>query len=566
LAKAIALESTHALSHVAQARAWSALGYDGQAREEARRAVDLAVGMPREQQLFVAAYNYKVMHDWPKAIAAYKTLVEFYPDNVDYALGLAEVQWLGQRANDALETIDRLHALPSPQRDDPRIDLARCEALAALARHQQLVEAAELTMLKARARGADSIVASAARLQSIAYVHLGQCDKAVEAARAAKVIFTRLEDRSGMALANGAIIECEMGRGDSSDALRLSDESLRISEELGDRRGTAAALNRSANILSELGRSTEAIARWERVADIGREINDRGRVTIALGNLAGARAELGDLAAARRAYEDAIARRRQLDDPSHLSYLLIEYAWLLGDMGELVPALKTVEEGMGIARELHETHKIARGLELRATLMLESGDIDGARKAIAETIRLHESAGDALEVVGAKLTLADIELADEHLDVAESLSRELIARLMNVRGTELLLTAAHWHLARALLGKHEAAQARAEVTAAGAAAPPQLVFGERERLALTQALVEAAEGHASAARQRLAGVVADGKRARWPELELEARLALLQVQSDRRTTTIQARALSAEARRLGLVLLANKAGLLAGTN
>jgi hypothetical protein len=109
-------------------------------------------------------------------------------------------------------------------------------------------------------------------------------------------------------------------------------------------------------------------------------------------------------------------------------------------------------------------------------------------------------------------------------------------------------------------------EARAEVAAASAAAPPQLGFGERARLALTQALVEAAEGHVSAAKQRLAGVVADGKRARCPELELEARLALLQVQSDRRRTTTQARALSVEARRLGLLLLAKKASMLASAN
>ena len=73
-----------------------------------------------------------------------------------------------------IEDIDyRLRTLPSPQRDDPRIDLARCEPLAALTNHQKLVEAADLTIEKARARGADSIVANASRLQSAAYRRLG---------------------------------------------------------------------------------------------------------------------------------------------------------------------------------------------------------------------------------------------------------------------------------------------------------------------------------------------------------------------------------------------------------
>jgi TolB-like protein len=564
LAKAIALESTHALSHVAQARAWSALGYDSHAQDEARRALDLSIGMPREQQLFVAAYNYRVVHDWPKAIAAYRTLVSFFPDNVDYALGLAEVQWLGQRANDALETINRLRELPSPQRDDPRIDLARCEALAALTYHQKLVEAADLTIQKARGRGADSIVANAARLQSMAYMRLGKCDQAIDAARDAKVTFTRLEDRRGMAQANDAIILCQMGRGDYADALLLSDESLRISEELGDRRGIAAALNRSAGILSDLGRSTEATARWERAAEIAREINDRGRLNIVLGNLASERAGRGDLLAARRTFEEAIGRRRHLDDRSHLAFLLIEYAWLLRDLGELVPAFKTVEEGMAIARELGESYKVARGLELRATLLRSSNDLSGARSAITEAIRMFGSAGEVQSALAAKAQLADIELEDGRLDAAESLTRGLVASLGERHGTARVLSTAHAQLARVLLAKRELAGARRELAAASAAAPLQLVFGERQALALLQARVEAAAGSASAARRRLGAVLADSRRAHFPELELEARLALLQLgKSDRRKSAEQARALSAEATRRGLLLVANKATVLA---
>jgi tetratricopeptide (TPR) repeat protein len=564
LARAIALEGTHALSHVAQARAWSALGYDDRAQEEARRALELAAGLPREQQLFVAAYRHKVMHDWPQAIAAYRTLVEFFPDNIDYALGLAEVQWLGQRANDALATLDRLRALPAPQRDDLRIDLARCEALAALTQHQRLVETAELTRDQARARGADSIGANAARLQSMAYMRLGQCDPAIEAARAAKVMFTHLEDRRGMALANDAIILCQMSRSQYADAFRLADESLRISEELGDRRGTAAALNRSAGIQADLGRANEATARWERAADIAREINDRGRLNIVLGNLAGSRARCGDLLGARRAFEEAIGRRRHLDDRSHLSYLLIEYAWLLADLGELVPSFKMIEEGMAIARELGEDQKVARALELRSRLLRTSNDLAGARQAVMEAIRLHEASGDLQGAIVAKAELVEVELGDGHLDAAESLARALTVGIGESHGSAQLLVGAHLQLARVFLGKRQLAAARAAITAAGAAAPPQLDFEVRANLTLTQAHVEAAAGQTAAARRHLEELIAEGGRAHCPALALEARLLLLQLgKSDPRRAAGQARALSAQATREGLLLLAQRAAALA---
>jgi tetratricopeptide (TPR) repeat protein len=565
LGQAIALESTHALSHVAQARAWSALGYDEHAQEEARRAVDLATGMPREQRLFVAAYNYKVMHDWPKAIEAYKTLLDFFPDNVEYGIGLAEVQWLGQRASDALETINRLRALPAPQRDDPRIDLARVEALAAMTRNQQVAEAAEQTIQKATARGADSIVASAARLQSVAYERMGQCDKAVEAARRAKVTFERLEDRRGMAQANEALIHCQRERGDSADALRLANETLRISEELGDRRGTAAALNSVAGTLSSMGHSTEAIARWERAADIAREINDVGRLNIVLGNLAGARADRGDLEGARHAFEEAIGQRRQLDERSHLSHLLIVYADLLSDMGEPVAALKAVEESMAIAREINERDKIAHLMSMRASLRLMSGDFEGARNSIAESVRMHESAGQPLGVTACKQELADIEIEAGRLDVAESLLREILAGAGEAHRPSLLSNL-HEQFARLFLAKGQPTDARAEIAASTAAAPPLVSFGTRQAMTLTRARIEGALGESAAARRRLGTVIAECRRAHFVDLELEARLALLQLANRGATAQAEARALSSEANRRGMLLLANKAATLAGTH
>jgi tetratricopeptide (TPR) repeat protein len=566
LGQAIALESTHALSHVAQARAWSELGYDNHAQEEAQRAVDLAIGMPREQRLFVAAYNYKVLHDWPKAIAAYQTLLDFFPDNVDYGLGLAEVQWLGQRANDALGTINRLRGLPSPQRDDVRIDLARCEALAAMTRNQQVVEAAEQTIQKASARGADSIVASAARLQSVAYERLGQCDKAIEVARRAKVTFARLEDRRGMAQANEAIIGCERERGQFVEAQRLADESLRIAEELGDRRGTAAALNRVASNLSQLGRSTEAIADWERAADIAREIDDVGRLNIVLGNLAGARADRGDFLGARRDYEEAIGRRRKLDEPSHLGFLLIEYGDLLGDLGEPILALKSLDEGTAIAREIGETNKVRRATAARASLLLASDDFAGARAAVDQAIRMYESAGEPMGALGCKYRLIDIECEAGQLDAAESVARALIVAVDEHKGRDDWAADAHEHLARVLLAKREVAAARAEVALALATAPPVLGFGLRQKLALTRARIEAASGDSAAARRRLTTLVTESHSARILPLELEARLALLKLGKPNAHTQAEARALSDEANRRGLLLLAKQATALASAD
>jgi TolB-like protein len=54
LLKAVAADPNQALAHSALAAAWSALGYDAKAPEEAKRAFDLSANIPREKHLAVA--------------------------------------------------------------------------------------------------------------------------------------------------------------------------------------------------------------------------------------------------------------------------------------------------------------------------------------------------------------------------------------------------------------------------------------------------------------------------------------------------------------------------------
>ena len=55
LTKAVEAEPASPLAHTALAQAWSQLGYDQRAVEEAQRAFDLSAGLPREQRLSIEA-------------------------------------------------------------------------------------------------------------------------------------------------------------------------------------------------------------------------------------------------------------------------------------------------------------------------------------------------------------------------------------------------------------------------------------------------------------------------------------------------------------------------------
>jgi tetratricopeptide (TPR) repeat protein len=92
LQKAVAANPKYALAHQALSSAWSALGYDAQARTEAKQAFDLSANLPREQRLVIEGRYRETVGDWKKAAEIYKSLVAFFPDNLDYGLRLASDQ------------------------------------------------------------------------------------------------------------------------------------------------------------------------------------------------------------------------------------------------------------------------------------------------------------------------------------------------------------------------------------------------------------------------------------------------------------------------------------------
>ncbi len=104
LEQVVSIEPKFAPAHSALAGVWSTLGYDGKAADEAKKAVDLAVGLSREEQLSIEARYYEMAQDRPKATETLRLLVAFFPDNLDYGIRRANVQMLADQKTKALAT------------------------------------------------------------------------------------------------------------------------------------------------------------------------------------------------------------------------------------------------------------------------------------------------------------------------------------------------------------------------------------------------------------------------------------------------------------------------------
>ncbi len=567
LEKAVAADPRHALAHSALAAAWSGLGYDAKALAEAKKAFDLSGDLSRETRLLIEGRYRAMANEWDRAIEIYRSVFTFFPDDLDYGLQLARAQTRAGKPKEALGTIAALRRAFSA--DDARIDLAEAEtarALSAFARVEKTaVRAAEL----GEKQGARLLVATALLMQSSARRNLGDAKAAIESSKKARRIFTAAGDRAGIASAANDMGNCLYDLGDLAGAKKSYEEVLAIYREIGNRRGSAGALDNIANVVGDQGDfatarklSEESLSIYREIGDRGgaaqtlnnmgtaqvvqgdfraaralfeqampfyRETGDVGGLAICLNNVAEMEAGQGDVAGARGHFEESLKIFRDSGEMSKSVYPLVGLAGILAETGELAPARKMLQEGLQICKDAGDRHESTFVLASLAAIALAEDRLDDASNAQAEALKLRDELGEKGAAETSRLGLARIALAKGKPADAEAAARTAVAELSRQKLPDDEATGLSL-LARALVdqGRSEEA-AKAIERARGLVAKGQNDAVRRE-YDLAAARVLAARGDAAGARRTLQANVARAKDRGMVAAELEARLALGEIE------------------------------------
>jgi tetratricopeptide (TPR) repeat protein/tRNA A-37 threonylcarbamoyl transferase component Bud32 len=566
LEKAVLAEPQHALAHSALAAAWSALGYDAKATEEAKKAFDLSANLPREDRLWVEGRYWETAKQWERAVEIYRTLWIFSPDNLDYGLLLAEAQISARRAKDALATVESLRTAPPPARDDPRIDLAEAWAAEALADFKREQLAAERAATKAEALSAGLLIARAERSQGVALYNLGEFQKALSLYADAKRIYAAAGDRGGAAWVVNNSANVVFDQGDPASARKMYEEALKIWQEIGDKGGMAAAQNNIADVYLAEGDLAAAKRMYEKTVAICRETNSKTVMEVALSNIGVVRCKQGDLAGAKQIYSEALADSREIGDEAGVAALLIDIASILRLQGDLAGATTTYEEAMAICRKIGEDSYRATVISGMGDVLAARGDLNSAQKKYEEALAIKNQVGEKGASTEIRLALAQLAIEGGHPAAAEAPAREAAEEFRQERAADDELSA-HTVLARSLLaqGKYPAAQeaidrARALLNKSGD-------LDTRFSFRITAARVRQASGRPSdrlEAANSLEAVLGEAKKAGFFGHELEAGLALGEI-GLKSGNVAQARgrleALERQAAAQGFGLIARKAAV-----
>jgi len=600
LQQATRAEPNYPLAHAALAGAWSTLGYDANAVQEAGKALALSANLQREDRLLIEALDAETRRDWSKAVNIYDSLWRFFPDNLEHGLRLARAQVAAGSPKQALLTIANLRRLPAPLADDPRIDLAEAEATAALSDYAGQERAATQAANKGRKLGARLLTAQAVHLQGHALRSLGRQEEALARIQEAEQIFFAAGDRVGIARAVHDIANLLRDRGDFEGARRQYERALETHRAAGNRRGIVKALTNLGGMELQTGNYEQARELLQEVVEISREVHDPLAEGRGLANLGSVLQEQGDLQAAQQALQSALERFRSIGNLLGEAGVRTSLSSVYLDLGKVREARAEATNAVRLSRQINHPRSLGLALRKLGTVLVEEGRLDEAQAAFREMEELagrtghkqiladakagmaqvqrfqgklaeaRQNASTALDlwtetverqqITAGRLVLARLALDEGKVEEADREAREAVEgyRLLRLPDGEAL---AREMLAQIFLSRGQAGTADQEIRRAFDLIAPSQSRRARVTIEITAGRTASAQGRTVEARRTLAAARDESAvlGLRLSELDAELALAELDLQQSNPAGRRALQILSQEAARQGVHLVANRA-------
>jgi len=563
LQKAIVLDPNYSLAHSALADAWSVLGYDHKARDEAERAFQLSGGLSRQDQLSVEGQYRMAIRDRAKATEVYRLLFSLFPDDLDYGLHLASAQIASSASSDAMATLNLLRRLPPPAGTDPRIILKEYEAWKSLGDFKHMERALTEAADTAQTKGALLLAARAqTRLCWVRHV-IAEPQQAIEDCRKAQEIYVAAGDRRG---------EAEVLRflGDvatDSDALSgmgYYKQSLAIEQEIGHLGGQASVMTQIATQYSHQGDHVTARKSYEQAEAVFQQLDDKLNATGLMIDVGAELAAQGQIAEATKVYQDAQESASTIGN-KYIEALAVYNTGLLQQLkGDLQGAQKSYRQALTWFQEVGNKEfdmSAIRGLVEVATLQ---GDFAGAHKLYEQAMTMRQPSQHDVSTAEREMARVQLSLDEDRVPVDAEASLRRVVQVFhdaNQANNEAMSAAL---LARALLTQGRSADAL-KVIEHSAEISTKADRNVRLLVKVEEAQAQFASGPArneTQAVNELTKAIAEAREFHYFSVELEGRLALglVEVQSGaiaRGRAHLQA--VEKDASRHGFILLARKA-------
>jgi len=340
-----------AIAYSRLGEAYSALGYDNEAEQSARRAVELSQNLPLAEKYFIEASLARVTKDNPKAVAAYENLAKSFPDNQDV-----------------------LFALGSLYEDAGDLDKARSYYGKVLA---------------ADGKNLDALLAMG-RVE----IKSGNPQQGLDPLDRARHLAIDLDNQEQQALILQATGIAYKLMSKPAEALRNYQDSMAINQKLGQKRGVAASLVEIAQVQLQLGKPDAALAAYNDALKLRREIGAKKEVGDTLIDLGDFYLERGQPDQAMEKFKESLQIQRDAGDETYQSLCLNNIALAYSEKGENEDALTYLQQALQIREKLNVPEDIADTLHNLGDSYTALGQYDQAMTSYMRGLDLYRKSND----------------------------------------------------------------------------------------------------------------------------------------------------------------------------
>jgi serine/threonine protein kinase/Tfp pilus assembly protein PilF len=433
-----------ALAYAKLGQSLANLGYEDEAQQTSRKAVDLSDKLPPQEKYRIVASDALVRKDLTKAIESYENLIKVLPEDEEIQFNLARLYDDAGSFDKAREHYGKA-LQQDPKSVDSLIGMGRVEIRSR--NPQDGLDYLNRALTLAIQFENEEAKATIVHAIGVCYQLLNKQDEALHNYQESLVIKRRIGDKRGMAASLEAIARIQERLGESDLALKSYEEALRLEREIGDRVGAGDTLIELGGLYHDRGQHDQALILTKEALLIQRELGNEERQGLCLNNIGSSYSYKGQFEDAATYFQQALALREKTKRAEDIAVTVHNLGETNANMGQYDRALTYYLRALELYRSTDDKRGAAIESSSIGTLFLYQGRFGAAVSSKQDALKIFQELGDRsfwmVEILGsygdALIQAGRSEEAQKSLDEAMRLARELkndafVAQITNYQG------------------------------------------------------------------------------------------------------------------------------------
>ena len=421
------LAPSFALGYAHAAESLAHLGHADEAAAQAKRALDLSGGLPREDRLWIEATYHAAAHELDDATRTYQALFTFFPDNVDYAAGMLQAMSFAGHPQEALKEIERLRRMPPAISEDPRIDYEEARATHLTNDYDRCLRAAEDCRQHAKARGNLLVYAKAGFADGVARISLGHPDDGLRVLAESRDVASSLGDTYTAHVLEGPMAGEYEKRGDLVHARAVLEGSQAGLIAVGNLYWATSASEQIGWLDVEQGQVQLGRRKIEAAIAYYRHAQQNHALEGGLHALGEVVATQGDPVAGAALANESLQLAEKSGRKNTVASAELSLALIARVAGDTASEQRHEERALALAQANKNASGEAQARHMIGERERAAGDLAGAHRDLEAALRAREGLGQRLDAAESRMALARVALDEGRAAEAETMTRDALA-------------------------------------------------------------------------------------------------------------------------------------------